>query len=154
MDLRSLKLFLPVIAALLVSSPHALAQEMPPSQTQLAQLVIERRVVIRVVPHEDRAQMRPNFRDWREKSASRCLYANDVVGVLITKPDSIDLVLRGRHAMRARLERGCRSIDFYSGFYFKPTPDGRLCEDRDMIYSRAGGACTIDRYNRLVPPKR
>jgi len=154
MDLRSFKLFLPVIAGFLVSVPHAHAEETPPSRIQLAQLVIERRVVIRVLPHEERAQIRPNFRDWREKSAARCLYANDVVGVLITKPDSIDIVLRGRQVRRARLERGCRSIDFYSGFYFKPTPDGRLCEDRDMIYSRAGGACTIDRYNRLVPPKR
>jgi hypothetical protein len=154
MDLRSFKLFLPVIAALLVSSPHAFAQGTPPSQTQMAQMVIERRVVIRVTPHEERAKMRPNFRDWREKSAARCLYANDVISVVITKPDSIDIMLRGRQAMRARLERGCRSIDFYSGFYFKPTPDGRLCEDRDMIYSRAGGACTIDRYRRLVPPKQ
>ena len=154
MDLRSSKLFLPVIAGLLVSPPHAFAQGTPPSQTQMAQMVIERRVVIRVTPHEERAQMRPNFRDWREKAAPRCLYVNNVVGVLITKADSIDIVLRGRQAMRARLERGCSSIDFYSGFYFKPTPDGRLCEDRDMIYSRAGGACTIDRYRRLVPPKQ
>ncbi len=154
MHLRHLNLLIWSFAALIASSPHAFAEGASASQTQLAQLVIERRVVIRVVPHEARAQIRPNFRDWREKSAARCLYANDVVGVLITKPDSIDIVLRGRHAMRARLEKGCRSIDFYSGFYFKPTPDGRLCEDRDMIYSRAGGACTIDRYHRLVPPKR
>lgn len=154
MDLRSFNLFLPVMAGILISSPHAFAQGTPSSQTQMAQMVIERRVVIRVTPHEERAQMRPNFRDWREKSAPRCLYVNNVVGVLITKPDSIDIVLRGRQAMRARLERGCSSLDFYSGFYFKPTPDGRLCEDRDMIYSRAGGACTIDRFRRLVPPKQ
>ncbi len=154
MDLRFFKLLLPSFAALLASAPHAYANGAPQSATQLAQMVIERRVVIRVTPHEDRAQMRPNFRDWREKAAPRCLYMSNVAGVLVTKPDSIDIVLRGRQAIRARLERGCRSIDFYSGFYFKPTPDGRLCEDRDMIYSRAGGACTIDRYRRLVPPKQ
>jgi hypothetical protein len=153
MDLRFLKLLLPGIAALFASPPHAVARGAAASQTQLAQLVIERRVVIRVTPHEERAQIRPNLRDWREKAAPRCLYVNNVAGVLITKPDSIDIMLRGRQAMRAHLEKGCRSIDFYSGFYFKPTPDGRLCEDRDMIYSRAGGACTIDRFRLLVPPK-
>jgi len=154
MDLRSFNLFLPVIAALFASPSHVFAQGPAASPTQLAQLVIERRVVIRVTPHEERAQMRPNLRDWREKAAPRCLYVNNVAGVLITKPDSIDIILRGQQATRAHLEKGCSSIDFYSGFYFKPTPDGRLCEDRDMIYSRAGGACTIDRFRRLVPPKR
>ena len=153
MRLRHILSPLPVPAVLAAWAVPAWAEEPRPAQTQFAQMVIERGVVIRVTPHEDRDPIRPSFREWREKSAPRCLYVNNVAGVLITRPDSIDIVLRGRQAIRARLERGCGSIDFYSGFYFKPTSDGRLCEDRDMIYSRTGGACMIERFRRLVPPK-
>lgn len=124
------------------------------SAVRMAQMVIERRVVIRVAPHAQRARNQEAFRDWREKSAPNCFQINTLAGIMISKPDSIDMVLRGGQLVRARLEKGCPSIDFYSGFYLKPTRDGRLCEDRDLIHSRTGGACEIDRFKTLVPPKR
>lgn len=118
-----------------------------------AQVIIERRTFIRITPHHERARTRETFRDWKEKSAPKCLTMSTLGGISISRPDSIDLVLRGGQLVRARLEKGCPSIDFYSGFYLQPTRDGRLCEDRDTIHSRTGGACVIDKFHTLVPPK-
>lgn len=120
----------------------------------LAQVIIERRTFIRISPHHERARTRETFRDWKEKSAPKCVSMVALGGIAISRPDSIDLVLRGGQLVRARLEKGCPSIDFYSGFYLEPTRDGRLCEDRDTIHSRTGGACVIDKFHLLVPPKR
>ena len=63
------------------------------------------------------------------------------------------MVMRGGRVIRARLEKGCPSIDFYSGFYLKPTKDGQLCQDRDTIHSRTGGACEIEKFRTLLPPR-
>ncbi len=120
---------------------------------EYAQVIIERRTFIRITPHHERARTRETFRDWKEKSAPKCLTMSTLGGISISRPDSIDLVLRGGQLVRARLEKGCPSIDFYSGFYLQPTRDGRLCEDRDTIHSRTGGACVIDKFHTLVPPK-
>lgn len=138
-------------AMLAPTAPEAAVREDP---TELAQVVIERRTFIRITPHHERARTRETFRDWKEKKAPKCIAMSMVGGISISRPDSIDLVLRGNQFIRARLEKGCPSIDFYSGFYLKPTKDGRLCEDRDTIHSRTGGACLIDKFHTLVPPKR
>ncbi len=143
--------FLALAAATLVQSAPAAPS---PDDPELAQVVIERRTFIRITPHHERARTRETFRDWKEKKAPKCIAMGMVGGISISRPDSIDLVLRGNQFIRARLEKGCPSIDFYSGFYLKPTKDGRLCEDRDTIHSRTGGACMIDKFHTLVPPKR
>ncbi|MFM5914807.1 MAG: hypothetical protein ACKOPR_08705 [Chakrabartia godavariana] len=124
------------------------------NEAEMAQLVIERRTYIRITPHQERARTRETLRDWKEKSAPKCLPMTALGGISISRPDSIDLVLRNGQLVRARLEKGCPSIDFYSGFYLEPTRDGRLCEDRDTIHSRTGGACVIDKFRLLMPPKR
>lgn len=142
---------LALAAATLVHSAPAAPS---PEDTELAQVVIERRSFIRITPHHERARTRETFRDWKEKKAPKCIAMGMVGGISISRPDSIDLVLRGNQFIRARLEKGCPSIDFYSGFYLKPTKDGRICEDRDTIHSRTGGACVIDKFHTLVPPKR
>lgn len=125
-----------------------------PPLPQFAQMIIERRTVIRITPHEERRRIPVNLRDWRERSTSKCFPISMLAGIVITTPDSIDMVLRGGRLVRARLEKGCPSIDFYSGFYMKPTSDGLLCEDRDTIHSRAGGACEVDKFRILLPPVR
>jgi hypothetical protein len=138
-------------AALASSAPAALPEA---NGTDYAQVMIERRTVIRITPHHERARSRDTFRDWKEKKAPNCVPMATLGGISISRPDSIDLVLRGGQVIRARLEKGCPSIDFYSGFYLQPTRDGRLCEDRDTIHSRTGGACMIDKFHTLVPPKQ
>ena len=144
--------FLALSAALLAPpAPDPAAKQ---EESELAQLVIERRTFVRITPHHERARTRETFRDWKEKKAPKCIAMGMVGGITISRPDSIDLVLRGNQFFRARLEKGCPSIDFYSGFYLKPTKDGRICEDRDTIHSRTGGSCRIDKFFTLVPPKR
>ncbi|MFM7028481.1 MAG: hypothetical protein ACKOXK_07385 [Chakrabartia sp.] len=143
-----------VLTALLAGSAMAQDADRPAPSAQYAQMIIERRTVIRITPHEERARLQLSFGDWREKSAPKCFPVALLSGIVISKPDSIDMVLRGGRLIRARLEKGCPSIDFYSGFYLKPTSDGLICEDRDTIHSRTGGACMIDKFRTLVPPRR
>lgn len=143
------------VAAVLPGA-SALASDLrdaPVKGPEVAQMVIERRVVIRVAPHPPRERPRISFREWREKSAAKCFPINALAGIVISKPDSIDMVLRNGQLIRARLERGCPSIDFYSGFYLQPTRDGQLCADRDMIHSRTGGACEVEKFRTLIPPR-
>ena len=151
---RKIILGFAVAAALPGASALAISvRDTPVAGPEVAQMVIERRVVIRVTPHQVRERPRVSFREWREKSAPKCFPINALAGILISKPDSIDMVLRGGQLIRARLERGCPSIDFYSGFYLQPTRDGRLCAHRDMIHSRTGGACEIEKFRTLAPPR-
>lgn len=146
--------FAAVISALVIAPALARAAPVAEAGQELAQVTIERRTVIRITPHPEPPRVRPNFREWREKSAPHCFPLGALAGIMISRPDSIDMVLRGGQLVRARLEKGCPSVDFYSGFYVRPTPDGRLCEDRDTIHSRAGGACEIEKFRSLIPPKR
>lgn len=120
----------------------------------IAQMSIQRQSVVRIAPAPAPRQKLPSLEKWKEKDAPKCFAVGSVAGILITKLDSLDMLLRGGKWVRARLEKGCPSTDFYSGFYMKPSADGRLCEDRDVIHSRAGGACAIRKFKALVPPKQ
>lgn len=90
---------------------------------------------------------------WREKKAPRCLALRDLAGISNIDSESIDLVLRGGSRVRAKLDDDCPSLDFYQGFYFKPTEDGKMCADRDSIHSRSGAQCEIARFRMLVPDR-
>ncbi len=121
---------------------------------RIAQITISRRSVIRVTPAPSSPLQRlPPAKLWKEKDAPECIPTSALAGLMISKPDSIDLLLHSGQLVRAKLEKGCPSIDFYSGFYMKPTKDGRICEDRDTIHSRTGGACEIDKFKALTRPK-
>ena len=65
--------------------------------------------------------------------------------------DSIDIITRQKQRLRAQLNRGCRALDFYAGFYMQGSKDGRLCEDRDEIHARTGAKCEIDKFRLMVP---
>lgn len=123
-----------------------------PRRIDLAQVIIQRRTIIRI-PAVLATPPRQVPIVWKEKNAAKCVNMSLLAGLAITRPDSIDLVLRGGQRIRARLEKSCPSVDFYSGFYVKPHKDGRICEDRDTIHSRTGGACEIEKFKQLVPAK-
>lgn len=114
----------------------------------VAQIQIEQRAIIRVRPV---APPPAQTIRWNEKKGPKCVDRSALAGALVSSPDSIDLLLRGGFRLRAKLQKSCPSIDFYSGFYVKPTKDGRICEDRDLIHSRTGGECEIDNFKLLVP---
>ncbi len=121
---------------------------------QWAQLTIEQRVIIRVpMARPARAPERPAPPpkvEWDEKKGPKCVALRSIRSAMITVPDGIDLVLADNHRYRARLERGCRSTGFYSGFYVEPDEDGSLCAGRDELQARSGLSCEIDSFKRLV----
>src|SRR3546814_5942662 len=72
------------------------------------------------------------------KKAPKCVAMRDIRGMQAVQRDSIDLITRQNQRLRAQLNRGCRALDFYAGFYMKGNKDGRLCEGRDEIHARSG----------------
>lgn len=138
---------LPLAAALLL----ALVPGGVPAQRATftsAQMVIQQRVIVRV-PRLPSAQVRPIV--WKEgKKGPKCIALAELAGALITQPRSIDLVMLGGSRVRAQIDKRCPSLDFYSGFYLKPTADGQICADRDSLRTRGGRACEIDRFRTLI----
>ena len=151
---------LSVVFLLLLVTPDAAAEGIAPRRadafamggTQYAQLIIERRIIIRVPTLVTRRSgpLPQAEIEWKEKKANRCVPMKAIVGAAITRDDSVDLILSDQRRVRARLNDECRSVDFYSGFYMEPTKDDRLCADRDMIHARNGAMCEIEKFRKLV----
>jgi hypothetical protein len=119
-----------------------------------AQVQIEQRTVIRVRPVAAPVASAPVQRArWEEKKGPNCVPVTALAGAIVSSPDSIDLLLRGGLRVRAKLAKSCPSIDFYQGFYVRPTKDGQICRDRDLIHARTGGECEIGNFHSLVPAK-
>ncbi len=122
---------------------------------QYSQFSIHQRIVIRVPRIPDQpapvatgdVEREPR---WREKKAPRCIAVTAIAGANLNRPESIDLIIVDGRRLRAKFNNQCRSMDFYSGFYLKPTPDGALCAKRDSIRSRAGHDCRIESLRELV----
>ena len=91
---------------------------------------------------------------WKEKKGPRCVAMKNIVRMEAVQRDSIDLITRQKQLLRAQLNRGCRALDFYAGFYMKGNKDGQLCEGRDEIHARTGAKCEVDEFRLLVPVAR
>lgn len=144
-------------ALLALAAPAALATAEEP-RVQLAQVTIHERIIIRV-PRMRIARL-PAGRvpiaspvTWKEKKGPACVPAARLAAVMIAAPSAIDLVLIGGQRVRAKLDRDCRSIDFYAGLYIRPGSDGQVCADRDVIRVRSGGSCAIDAFKLLQVAK-
>lgn len=141
------------LLALAVSTGENQSADRRTTPAHLTQIQIERRTIVRIAPAVPKAKNLPSVKLWKEKDGPKCVAMSALAGLMISKPDSIDLVLRGGQVLRARLEKGCPSIDFYSGFYIAPTRDGSICRKRDTIHSRTGGTCAVEKFKTLLPPK-
>lgn len=113
--------------------------------TEVAQLTIEQSLIVRV---PRRVPVKPL--KWKAKKGPKCVAMGAIAGAAVVADDAIDLVLKGGQRLRAQFSSRCPALDYYSGFYILPTDDGRICADRDMIRTRAGGQCEIQRFRRLV----
>ena len=130
----------------------------PRRQLQFAQVRIEQRVIIRV-PRRRASQLAPmaditksvREQQFRERKIGKCLPMNNILGVQLSGEREIDLFTRDRKRIRARLEKNCQARSFYSGFYMERSGDGKICTDRDILHSRTGTKCEIDRFRELVP---
>ena len=131
-------------AALLLAagaSSPAPAQQAP----RQGGIVVREQVVIRV--QTQRAAPAPV--QWKEGKGPKCVPARAILGASLLSQNSVDLILRDRKRVRARLERSCPALDYYYGFYITPNADGMICADRDTIRSRMGGQCEIETFKAL-----
>lgn len=113
-------------------------------------ITVRRDTIIRVPAAPRQASRKPI--KWKEKDAPSCI-SSRLAGAMISSKTTIDVIVKGGTRYRIKLEKSCASTDYYSGYYIKPGRDAMICEDRDMIYARSGGACMIGRFKTLVPAK-
>lgn len=129
------------------------------SDVQVAQLTIHERIIIRVprlsgpIAATNMRASPPTPVKWKEKKGPKCVGAQTMGGALISAPNQVDLVLIGGKRLRAKLDGDCKPLDFYSGFYLRPSADGMICGGRDAIRVRSGASCGIDGFKTLVATK-
>ena len=135
-------------AALLALVAAAPATPQPPRPVQYGQTMVREQVIVRF------RQSTPTRIEWKEGKGPKCIPTSGILAATRAVKDSVDLILRNRQRIRAKLKSSCPALDYYYGFYIRPDPDGMICEDRDAIRSRMGGACGIDRFRSLEPVLR
>jgi hypothetical protein len=152
--------FLPVLS-LLLAAPLAVSARAPDrgwDGVRYAQLTIHERLIIRiprVAPAGRGARVvAPAPVEWQEKRGPECLRVTALTGAAIDTKGDVDLVIEGARRIRAKLDDDCPTLDFYAGFYLRPTSDGQICAGRDAIRSRSGALCPISKFRTLVPKKR
>ena len=140
----------PAAAAALRDTPTRPA----PARIQVAQISIHERVIIRV-PRMSRMPMRTVDRtiEWKEHKGPKCVAVAEIAGAMLNKDGAVDLLMDDQTRLRARLDGDCMPLDYYSGFYLKPGPDGMVCRDRDAIRMRSGARCEIDGFKSLRPKR-
>lgn len=137
---------------LLLAAPAA------PDPGMTGQLLFHQHIVIRIPRMPVAEPMRapepplPSV-EWQEKDGPKCVASDDLIAATIPADDRVDLMLRGGERLRARLDKKCRTLDFYTGFYVTAGHDGRVCARRDSIRTRSGDDCGIDKFRRLVPDR-
>jgi len=121
---------------------------------QIAQVSIHERIIIRV-PRMSRMPARSYAppREWKEHKGPKCIAVAAIAGAMLNKDGAVDLVMDDTTRLRARLDGDCKPLDYYSGFYLRPGPDGQICKGRDAIRMRSGARCEIDAFKSLRPKK-
>ena len=151
-----------------IPPPESLSRMVPPTTGPTSpywQVVIEQQLIIRVPAQRPplnnfTARPTPQLRlreqpdVWKEKKAPKCVAMRNILGMQAAQGDSIDLITRQKQRLRAQLNRGCRALDFYAGFYMQGNKDGQLCEGRDEIHARTGAKCEVDKFRLMVPVPR
>lgn len=122
------------------------AQPGPVGQT-VTRLIVQDEVILRVP-----VQPRPLVRrfTWTEKKGPKCIPVSAIAGASLSRPDQLDFLLSNRARIRAQLDESCSGLDYYGMFYLQPDDD-RLCAKRDVVHTRMGGSCQIDRFKLLIP---
>lgn len=136
---------LPVLAVGLGLAVPAAADPPPARAVRVAQVTVEQSLIVRVPRRVSAKPMR-----WKAKKGPKCVAMSSIAGAAVVADDAIDLALKGGQRLRAQFSSNCPALDYYSGFYILPTDDGRICADRDVIRTRSGGQCEIERFRKLV----
>jgi len=137
------------------SSDNETVAAMPPG---VGSVTIERRIIIRIptlrAPPNDMRLFAPRAPAAPQAGARQrqaCLSLDSIRGATMHDRAGILFVTNGNLRYQAVLERGCRPIDFQSGFYLGATEDGAICAGRDMLHARSGLRCAIVGLKRLAP---
>lgn len=138
-------------ALALMSLTGAPAADAVPESVQYAQLVVRQQIIVRVPARARAGAPAAKPIEWKEGKGPKCVPARMIAGATLLGRDSVDLVFRNNSRVRARLENSCPALDYYHGFYISPNADGMICADRDVIRSRVGGECEIERFHSLKP---
>lgn len=85
------------------------------------------------------------------KQQTTCLSLKTLKGASVSDQTGILFITTSDSRYQAMLERGCRPVDFQSGFYVGSTTDGAVCAGRDILYARSGMQCAISSFVRIVP---
>lgn len=112
---------------------------------EVRMMIVQQQMILRILvrPH-------PAFAlQWEEEKGPKCVPAGMIAGAMLSSPGNIDLVLRDRQRLRAKLDSDCQGLDFYGDLYMQ-TGDGEVCAKRDSIRSRVGGLCRIEKFKMLV----
>lgn len=125
----------------------SLAAADPPAGTQVVRRVTVQNEIVMRVPIRPRPGPRVQ---WHEKRGPKCIAAGNIAGAMLSGRSSVDFVMRNNRRLRAELDSDCPALDFYGGFYVQPEDD-RLCVRRDVLRSRMGGTCRIERFRMLIP---
>jgi hypothetical protein len=144
-------LMLLVSATAIGSSAPAQDRDPGVDGVDVAQATFRERIIIRI-PNVLMRRARPDPTQpvrWAEKKGPKCIAVDQLAGAAVGG-DTVDLMLRGGNRVRARLDGDCPALDFYAGFYLKPSADGLVCAGRDSIRSRSGDSCTISGFKTLV----
>jgi hypothetical protein len=136
-------------ALALLSLSGASADDAVP--TRYAQVSVRQQIIVRV-PSRLRLAPPPGTPvEWKEGKGPECVPAKLIAGATLLGRNSVDLIFRNNSRVRAKLEKSCPALDYYHGFYISPNEDGMICADRDVIRSRMGGECEIERFRSLKP---
>ena len=142
---------LPAALLLLLAAPAAPALDPP----LIGQLLFHQHIVIRIprmpAPEPMRAPEPPRALEFHEKDGPKCVASADLIAATIPTDDRVDVMLRGGERLRIRLDKKCRTLDYYTGFYVTAGHDGQVCARRDSIRTRSGDECGIAKFRRLVP---
>jgi hypothetical protein len=135
-------------AAILLASIGAAPPASDGGRVDYAQVTIRQQIIVRM-PARARPGIPARQIEWKESKGPKCVSARAIAGATLLGRDSVDLILRNNSRIRAKLENSCPALDYYQGFYISPNPDGMICADRDVIRSRMGGECEIERFRSL-----
>lgn len=128
-------------------TPQAEADAEPPP---VRRVIVRGQLIVRVPVRPRQSRVSPQSYFLRD--GPRCLPSRAIAGALISGKRSVDFVLADRRRMRVEMENECSGLDFYGGFYLQPTDD-QLCADRDVIRTRMGGSCRIEKFH-LIEARR
>ncbi|MEO5867769.1 MAG: hypothetical protein ABIS14_06515 [Sphingomonas sp.] len=141
---------LPALALVTLALTPVIAGEPAPfAGADVTQLTIRQRIIIRIPKLDVAVAPSSDPHHWVEKKGPQCVPMGEIAGADVTASDQVDLVKVDGSRLRAKFDEACPSLDFYSGFYLKRTPDGMVCAGRDAFRSRSGGSCQIATFRGL-----